>query len=559
MQRQPMHPSVRAAAAGLAVLAFTAGCRAPDSACDAEGGGAGLGVIELSSGRVLGEGQMSAPTEGRVEVWVEGEGDHRVEVCRGGIVDASFRPKALPAVDLGDTPLIVESDLVVDVVDSEPAAGVAYAMLGHPFIHVSDGNGTPLDEPAVSGLDVREGATLTFVPNGFEHADYTFSAGVRNAGVLTMVDDDVPTRPGLTLHIARSYVATGSIEMQGVRPGQHGGWIVLRLGGDLLNHGPWWAHGADSAVGDAGDGGDIFVHQPPTHEGGVFENTAAIVARGGHATGATGSGGSGGSITLGGEFGIRNSADLDVRGGDGIDGDSDLASEGGHVSLMAGVHGDASNAGDVLADGGTQADGFGGRGGRYLIVAYGGDVRSSGDVFVRGGDGAGDVGWGGRGGTVHLRADGGWTDGWRRGRPVPAGDVWLSGSIVATGGDSAVVGGSGGVLAVGSEDEVPTTDRGIHLLGYEWILASGGDASMLGGDGADVIVDACLHCETESGAIRIETGLDVSGGDADPLLAGSVGGAGGAIELIARDVDLRAAFVTGGDGETPGPDGTITP
>jgi hypothetical protein len=138
---------------------------------------------------------------------------------------------------------------------------------------------------------------------------------------------------------------------------------------------------------------------------------------------------------------------------------------------------------------------------------------------------------------------------------LTANDVTNTGALIANGGSDAVNDdnlatgfGHGGAPLVGLEARLATaTNSGA-------ISANGGDGEAQGGVGGTNVF---------LGDVQVVNSANISarGGNADVALAGSVGGDGGNITMIDVDIPDQTGTldVSGGAGDTPGADGTITP
>ena len=119
--------------------------------------------------------------------------------------EASIDPAAVSGVsipevtaDSGSNPLVVSSDLTIDVSNSEPAVGQVYYFEGSLYIY--DGAMTDDEVPqpdlgteatVVTGINVAEGATLTFSSSSIRrHEDLTtFRERIRRFARLWFLTD----------------------------------------------------------------------------------------------------------------------------------------------------------------------------------------------------------------------------------------------------------------------------------------------------------------------------------------------------------------------------------
>lgn len=209
---------------------------------------------------------------------------------------------------------------------------------------------------------------------------------------------------------------------------------------------------------------------------------------------------------------VINEADIHTSGGDAL-ADADLGTAppacGGFISFVTQLDpGAASNTNDVT-------------------------VENSGDLTTRSGNG---VNWGGPltcAGRVELRGFDG---------------VSNTGNIDTSGGDD-----SGNAVVEGAATGSPiffTASGPIANSGE--LKTDGGSGTLIGADAAPVEI---------RGSEVVNSGpISCRGGDADPLIEGSLGGAGGVVELFGSNglgsVDNSAAVsIEGGAGSEPGEDG----
>jgi len=393
----------------------------------------------------------------------------------------------------------------------------------------------------------------------------------------------------------------------GTTSGGQGGSVSVRSstigfpGGELRNSGTMNASGGNGAGGAGGDGGDTSDAASMGGDGGnifVASGPASIAAgpagnlllagnldsSGGSALAAgSGNGGNGGSVFVG----------VDASGSySGVTGLPPPTTQ--QVSLFSyGIIDTSGGTGNQGGDGGSvNVIDDGERwdaGSSSFVDDVGGDVTTQAAITTRGGSVATGVSvtpaMGGFGGDVFLYGDqdpSGITPGAER--------VNNSGKIDTSGGDSlgltADPGPNAGVI------DLYTTN---HVTNSGALTANGGsdnvdDDNLTTGFGhsgtPDVYLQAILATATNSGTINANGGdgeaqggagansvhigddqvvnsanISVRGGDADIGLPGSVGGNGGDIIMFDGDIPDQTGTldVSGGSGDTPGVDGTITP
>jgi len=485
-------------------------------------------------------------------------GSNPVEILNDIPFSEDFGRTTSVSSELGGNPLAIFDNQRIEffdpAVDTPPAAGTRY-MLKSPYnlgsgnvydgkIYTSDGDGEFADEPPVTSLVVNPGATLTL---GLNTGSSTFLV-IDNAlviyGTLTVDDVDAGQRGGFECDAKEVYNGGGTIALHGTQPGQSGGELLVYSQTVLVNSGLIATYGADNDAGDAGQGGVIYFEI----YAGRFENSGALDSHGGHASGSSGSGGAGGAMTIVPQYALHSAGSFNARGGDGYF----AGGAGGALELTVWVEGPVINRGALDTSGGDSETGPGGHGGGITLLARGEHLSSNAALVSRGGRTHSDA-TAGAGGAIALQTTESTT--------TAAGSLWLSGNIDVSGGDATGTilgsGGAGGGVSV----EVDTiasvaspNPRQLKLMGYERLAAKGGASVLLGGNGGKIYI------EGSDGGIVNEAVPDISGGDADPLVAGSTGGDGGEV-LYGHNSD--APFTTlpaersGGDGETPGSDGIV--
>lgn len=427
------------------------------------------------------------------------------------------------------------------------------------------------------------------------------SGRIISAGVITSsgLDDGLATRGGLggdivlfasMLEQRGSLLARGG-NGSGTRGGGPGGDVSLEASGDLLMSGVVAANGGASESANAGDGGDLFlganggdillsadIDLSGPRDGGTMtvdvvggrlQSTATInlagVDQGGsmyvlpasRSTTEPGSAVLGGRLDLSGATGGRLIMEIDER-------DSDQGSGfplGTAQPLILYVS-------DIQMHGGDER--YGGHGGNLTLMTLGVEAAEAaepigGDVVVdvainaRGGNASGAdqlSGVGGTGGEVFVGAyNTGPTE------PLPERTRALISAIIdVSGGDSfnAVVDenvNTGGDITVESSNQVLVSGalitRGGNDFGAAGVAAdggavsfygdrgldvseidgSGGDGAVWGGDGSTIRVDSAA-----GRTVSLQGRLN--GGNADPLLAGSQGGATGTLLINPFNFDL---------------------
>jgi hypothetical protein len=356
---------------------------------------------------------------------------------------------------------------------------------------------------------------------------------------------------------------------------------LYAYGGDIINSGNLTTKGGDTTDPDSngGDGDYIYieVYYQSSFSGVPNDDTPPgdvlfsgnVDASGGSAVtdaGATGSGGSGGNFEiyadyeyypLGQQIALLGYSDIDTSGGDGNDGGT-----GGYVDLFCDYGNDwrtgldtascsITNEVDINATGGsvvaaaTNIPADGGNGG-YVEMETDYDwgvfypdidkVTNSGNIDTSGGE------------SLESNLGAGY-----------AGYVWIwgyngvtnNGNITAGGGDD--FGTDGGITGSGSDADAVQIYAELGPVSNSGNLTTDGGGGEFAGGNANVI-------ELFGPEVSNNGALAANGGDADPSLAGSVGGAGDDVELFSpggMQGITQTGTVTndGGTGAAPGSDG----
>jgi hypothetical protein len=528
-------------ATGLAIVAL---------GCNQSGDGL-ASVIDAGGGDAGPTGQGGRGSGFRLAIEEASARDLGIEILRRGGVDASFEVPPRPAPDFGTNPLVVTNEVFVgSLTEFEPTPGSVYMLKGQDSLLVSDGNGTAGDEPPVTGVHVEPGGVLVF-PHNEIHGDsrsrveVTLSHDIVNDGEITTLELANFDRGDLVLSTTGGrYMGRGDVVNHGVRPGQSGGDVWVLVEGDSINEGSWLTYGAESA-----NGGRIIFGASPLDENPdcVLFNTGRFDASGGDAAagGVADFGGSANEIDLNAGVGVFNSGDMVAVGGDGIQ----SGGNGGWI-LFVSARGDIRNAGNLIADAGQGEAQVGGDGGTVFLVARGGELRTSGRLSAQGGAASGDS-RGGDGGSIRL---GSTATSEAVFPPAPGSSVLVSGDLLIGGGDGLKSGGRGGALLVQVSNPTPGHDvqQRISLRGYSLVDGSGGDG-LLAGEGGELTIDTSASGSVLESPVRIDPLVDLSGGDADPGVAGSSGGDGGPLFMRASVLTLGEGIdQSGGTGETPG-------
>jgi hypothetical protein len=473
-------------------------------------------------------------------------GSEPVEVLRSGSVDASFT-MADETPDLGGNALTVTTDTTLSVVVAEPAAGTPYLVANDTSLRISDGNTVLSDEPAVTGLSVTTGVTLTVElnMNSATSAGVVFSNDLINNGTMTPVDIDATRRGDFAFSAANYFGSSGSaIETSGRLDGQHGGDIrivtTMAAGSSIYSNSTLDSSGADHPGGSGGNGGDIIFAGYES-----LENSGSIFSNGGN--GDSGAGGNAGTIMVQTGIGhLYNNGDINADGGSG----STNGGSGANAILNCGpISGgeELRNSGAVSVWGGDAAGGDGGSAGDVGLLVYGSNLLHNAAIDTSGGNTSDPAFNGGAGGQIQfqVRPDSGL---------IPAGSLEISGDLICRGGiaaaDGTGNGGDGGavMIFVDASGYLSTTTglpapaaQRLSLVGYTALDISG-ETGNTGGSGGMLLIEnngdrwdsgGGVFVDDPSGDVINEAALSARGGSvaSDATVLPAVGGAGGSVTL----------------------------
>ena len=462
---------------------------------------------------------------------------------------AQITADATAAADLGDNPLAVIADLILQVVAMNNGDGYAdgtglftagdlYAgdddvirasALDGPAVFASDAtlaadtyymrdwesnsrrvymstSGVLTAHTVITGISVAEGTTLTLGENNGCSSSVEVTNDIDNSGTITkeMLSEGCSIDLG-----ANRYKASGSIVNAGSEAFERGGMVMINTATGIANNGPINTSGFNedndvdelgAVIGDedGGDGGEIILRAA-----GYNINSGALDTSGGDGRGA---GGDGGEVRMNGAYTENNGA-LNTTGGSNVSDPAALTfgngGEGGYVTMNSDYV--TNNTADIDTSGGT---GSAGGTGNYIQMDNDlvGEVKNAGNLSMNGGVGL--EGYGAEGGDLRMMAYGG--------------NLLNSGNVTSIGGNSTDAAGYG---AVGGD---------IYLNGY-------------GGEG-----------DKAPGDIVVSGNINLSGGDATADGTGS-GGNGGELSAQLNMNDMVAAQrvsllgyasvdVNGGDG-----------
>jgi len=159
------------------------GDNAAVAAADAGPAASGIFTINTSGADGGPDGGLGGDG-GYVDIYMNYGSMGPLQVMASGAADASFTATASIA-NLGNNPLTVTADTTITVEAAEPAAGIPYLVLNSPILRISDGDGNLLIGPAVTGVSVAAGTTLTLALNYTTYAQVTLSNDIDNDGTIT--------------------------------------------------------------------------------------------------------------------------------------------------------------------------------------------------------------------------------------------------------------------------------------------------------------------------------------------------------------------------------------
>ena len=483
---------------------------------------------------------------GNFYLYREGTGGAIRISAEASIDPATVTGVSIPEVtaDSGSNPLVVSTDLTIDVNNSEPAVGQVYYFEGSLYIY--DGAMTDDEVPkpelgteatVVTGINVAEGATLTFSSSSDISLEIDFEDDVINSGTITTANSEDDTTFHLTIS-ARVYEGSGDV----IQPGsafnlyadlvinngtistkgptdtsrEGGSGSIAISGRAIANNGSLISEGFDNPTGTAGYGASIEL------AGFVVSNSGSIDASTG--VGANESIIGGGYVSLQGAYAIANTGSIDVSGEDGVAGVDASGGAGGYIGMiLAPVNIDvvASETEDEELNEIAQE----------IIELYGDDVvpfiLNIGSLNAEGGAGAG-TGSGGPGGGIGFAVEenGGYfgpriaaeeivieEEAEEEIEPAPPARIEITGQLALNGGSAGVdgySGASGGSIYVYQTASVESTND-LHISGITEINMNGGNGTTSkGGRGGQLGIQTDAYFESEE---ELEEGQTLNGPD----------------------------------------------
>lgn len=322
--------------------------------------------------------------------------------------------------------------------------------------------------------------------------------------------------------------------------------------------------GIIDARGGSGTSGGMGAYEVSLAAESHLFNKKDIVVDGG--LGTTGNGGDAGNIYMYTDYGsCWNSGNFYANGGDTTDGDG---GNGGYVYYYNDYNGHCISSGDVFADGGSSVNGNGGSANYFEMDSWSGDLRNTGTILMRGGDGnttSGSGCSGGNGGNLYVQSYYGYSYSGENQDIVP-GDIEFGGSVDISGGKGDTGGAAGHIgISIDDSDSEFATTYGITLAGFSEISFNGGTGTS-GGNAGCADIETYYGWEWDNnyyptGPIEIR-GVTFKGNGGTGT--GDVGGQGGWLEIYHYDeyalvpeittmtITGCSAQLNGGNGATGG-------
>jgi hypothetical protein len=440
------------------------------------------------------------------------------KVFSTGVADASF---TMPAItfDGGGTIMTVAADTALNSY-ATPAAGItatdAFFQVNNDVNLYANVAGVAT---IVTGIDVQAGKTLTIAANFVTYGRIRLNKDLRNAGVITAPIVTNNSRslelvPRNYIGVAGSSISTAGANVTGAAGGLSG-YIDIFAVQSVVNEGTITTKGGDGDSGAAGNELELSADL-----GGVW-NKGTLNAGGG--TGAVTNGGDGGSIYLYGQYqGVYNAGALNNIGGGAVNN----GGVGGYTELNANTLGAVVNSGTITNKGGTcsAVNCSGGSGGDVEMYSYSGALINSADIDTSAATSQGTIG-GGSGGHIYMEN---YDTGQNAGSNtyLPTGDVRVSGNLTTRGGNGQSGGGGGSVYIQLDAEQVPRGAE-IILYGYTDMKSKGGNSTGgTGGSGYGYYLYNTYSTpqggyNAPGGAVINYANVDVRGGD-----GAAAGGAG---------------------------------
>jgi hypothetical protein len=511
-------------------------------------------------------------------VWIgmdAGSNGGNVKLFNTGSFDAGFEVPAAPAGDFGTTPAQLTSTLEIPnqvpvgpatctTLTPVPANGSYFTCGGNLYVVQS------VTITQVTGINIGQGATVTFDLPSSESLNVTVSGSVHNAGTIavklfTPGDAALFAVSGQDYYgsAASSLVVTNQAQGSATAAGNPGSSLTIFGGflGSVVNLGQIQAQGGDGNPGGTGGAIRLFAGQRVINAGNLVAHGGAglgtsVTSIGGNAVGAV----TLNSVNLG---GVLNSGSIDVSGGSGFAGGGagGIAQVFTGSSTIVGAAGDLVSTGPVVASGGNVSSSCtgpcaAGQGGAVWLQSYNGKLWVTGALSAAGG--ASPNGTGNKGGNVKVSAS-------SKSANVPMGDLVFAASVDASGG-AGLGGGSGGNVSIEVPQNYLPQGQELVLYGISEVHAEAGDGVTHGGNGGTFYLINKYAVATSSGgggSVANYANVFASGGRG--LGTGAVGGLQGYVTLYTNDyantfagatqelaINAGNIFASGGDGAAGG-------
>jgi hypothetical protein len=316
---------------------------------------------------------------------------------------------------------------------------------------------------------------------------------------------------------------------------------LITLGSDLDSHGGKALGTSAPPATQGGKGGDVTIKGDTTASSSVPHSltvlsVASVTTTGGGGS-AAGNGGNGGAVTVQTGGDITLPIAIVTSGGTSVDG---TGGQGGAINVIqqrngGGGSGDVLMTGVLTATGGVSTNGPGGTGGAVTVDTSAGGgggastITCSADINTSGTNGLTGAAAGGAPGTILFATQ--------------TGDIALSGTITANGGDSIAAPGSATTITVtaGSSSGDISSTASITASGGKSL--AGNAVNVQGGTGCTIKFEAL----SAIGRIQFSqgSGITADGGTSTGTLGGGPGGTV-TVETVGQSVSISGSMIARG-------------
>ncbi len=527
------------------------------AACSNGGGGSSAPSAPPTPALIASGGNGTNGTGGNGGyVYIESYGS--AKVLASGTVDASFPDPAF-SPNFGAIPYVVSSDTTV-LLDSDPSDGsphlYAKAGVSDPRLYLGNGDGDAANDPAVTGLTVDAGATLTLVDQGYcgTGCGYATLQLTNDLVINGTVTTDVNATEGLYIEAyAIDVESGGKITTSATVADTNARAIYLGYGNDVTRQ--IINHGAIEAKGNgAGSGGSLYMEPAD-----LVVNYGTLDTSGGSS--AT-SGGNAGWIQIYVDYGnFYSSGTVRMNGGNGGAGNGGNSNTGSWIEtayydITYGI-GDIIISGTWEANGGHGTNGNGGSGGFWGFETDAmGAVTINATMSTKGGNGTGTGSTGGSGNEIYIDSEN-----YRGVDPATPAKIRIAGQYDLRGGDGDLNGGSGGYIEIYSYgSNASSTGTDVELVNFPAMDMNGGNGATTGGSASVYALSIYTYSAgNPTSPITNEAAIQAKGGNA--TATGGTGGLGGYVDLWTDNyiTDTNTVItnsgsidVSGGAGDTGG-------